>query len=478
MSNIPVPQARYELLKDETKTRFVTNKRICLVSAIVLLSFAFAGIIILIVNLQYFINGFRLPDYYQPQEFPSQWVQRAIKYNSFDETTVKKELPEYSHKNYRYKNLPDFKLVCYYSIPNQENGDNSLHSNQIDPNLCTHINVGFVSVKNNTIELSQNANQTLQNISSLKRLNKNLKVLISVGGGGDESEFPEMVLNHANRKMFIRSAVSILKEFKLDGIDLDWEFPNENQKGDHKQRMHFSQLLNEIRQEIKRHAEKHRFLLTVAVAAPRTIVDNSYDVSYMNEYVDFVNVMSYDYHFYTKLTPYTGLNAPLYARANEKGFLKTMNINSTAFYWHESGMDKAKIIVGLPTYGHSFQLVNPSNNGLTAPASGYGKIGTFGFVDYSDICWFLTYYQIKAMFDLESKSPYACKGTEWISFEDMQSVSYKTEFIKDNNFGGAMILSLNTDDHKGNCGTKFAPGADETFPLTRKVKSILYDDQL
>lgn len=77
--------------------------------------------------------------------------------------------------------------------------------------------------------------------------------------------------------------MSILKEFKLDGIDLDWEFPNENQNGDRKQRMHFTQLLNEIRQEIKRHAEKHRFLLTVAVAAPRTIVDNSYDIFYLNE---------------------------------------------------------------------------------------------------------------------------------------------------------------------------------------------------
>lgn len=92
-------------------------------------------------------------------EFPSQWVQRAIKYNSFDETTVKKELPEYSHKNYRYKNLPDFKLVCYYSIPDLESNGNSLHSNQIDPNLCTHINVGFVPIKNNSIELSQNVNQ-------------------------------------------------------------------------------------------------------------------------------------------------------------------------------------------------------------------------------------------------------------------------------------------------------------------------------
>lgn len=82
---------------------------------------------------------------------------------------------------------------------------------------------------------------------------------------------------------FIKSAVAAIKEFRLDGIDLDWEFPNEHQHGDKRQRMHFTQLLREIREEITRHKEKHRFILSVAVAAPRTIVENSYDVSYINE---------------------------------------------------------------------------------------------------------------------------------------------------------------------------------------------------
>lgn len=53
---------------------------------------------------------------------------------------------------------------------------------------------------------------------------------------------------------------------------------------------------------------------------------------------------------------------------------------------------------------------------------------------------------------------------------------FQAEFITENNFGGAMILSLNTDDHKGKCDK--ISNTDTTFPLTRKVKSILYDDQL
>lgn len=91
-----------------------------------------------------------------------------------------------------------------------------------------------------------------------------------------------VLINFNNIFRFLRSAVSIIKEYKLDGIDLDWEFPNEHQNGDKKQRMHFTQLLYEIREEIERHTKKHKFLLSVAVAAPSTLVDNSYDVAYIN----------------------------------------------------------------------------------------------------------------------------------------------------------------------------------------------------
>lgn len=73
-----------------------------------------------------------------------------------------------------------------------------------------------------------------------------------------------------------------MKTHKFDGVDLDWEFPGTNANPKTKQRMHFTQLLHEIRNEINRQ-EHFKFLLTVAVAAPVFIVDVAYDVSYMNE---------------------------------------------------------------------------------------------------------------------------------------------------------------------------------------------------
>lgn len=122
------------------------------------------------------------------------------------------------------------------------------------------------------------------------------------------------------------------------------------------------------------------------------------------------------------------------------------------------------------------RLMNPENFKIGAPASGYGKLGNLGFISYPDVCWFLSNYHITPIFDLDTKSPYAYKTNEWISYDDGQSLSYKTEFIKSNEFGGAMVLSLNVDDYKGTCGIKRADAV--SFPLTRKVKDVMYDDQL
>lgn len=75
--------------------------------------------------------------------------------------------------------------------------------------------------------------------------------------------------------------MDIVKEYHVDGVDLDWEFPNEHIGSDKRQKMHFTQLLREIRAEINRQ-ERHKFLLSVAVAAPIFMIDNCYDVSFMN----------------------------------------------------------------------------------------------------------------------------------------------------------------------------------------------------
>lgn len=120
-------------------------------------------------------------------------------------------------------------------------------------------------------------------MAQLKLHNPNLKTLISVGGALAEG-LPEMILNHRNRKKFIKSVVDAIRTYELSGVDLDWEFPNwDNPLNDDRQRQHFTQLLEEIRKEINRHSEGKKFLLSVDVAAIPSIIDTAYDIQYLNQ---------------------------------------------------------------------------------------------------------------------------------------------------------------------------------------------------
>lgn len=179
----------------------------------------------------------------------------------------------------------------------------SLRLLNIDGSLCTHLNIGNFAVVNSSIVISRRLNNSLVNdLPKLRQRYPKLKCLIWVGGAGDVNyAFKEMVRNHQNRKIFIKSLKDLLDKYHLDGIDIDWEFPGAYNR----ERQHFSQLLYEIRTEYRR--ERRPYLLTVAVAAVEGIAFYAYDIKFINQYVDFVNLMSYDYHFYSKWTPFTGI---------------------------------------------------------------------------------------------------------------------------------------------------------------------------
>lgn len=260
------------------------------------------------------------------------------------------------------------------------------------------------------------------NIKNLKKLAPKLKIMVSVGGINELpiNGFPEMSKNHANRKLFIQSVLNFTNKYNFDGLDIDWEFPTWSDSIK-RERIYFVQLLQELRRAFDKSGRE--LILSTAVAAPTTIVDDSYNIPQIEQHIDFINLMAYDYNFYRRYLPLTGVNSPLYSRSVERDYFATLNVNYSVFYWIDKGMPRDKIVVGIPTYGHSFRLDNVDNNGINAPAKGFG-IGDGGFVDYSMICKF-----IKAggnrVFDEETRTPYTYMSDQWISFDDTGSITEK-----------------------------------------------------
>lgn len=135
--------------------------------------------------------------------------------------------------------------------------------------------------------------------------------------------------------------------------------------------------------------------------------------------------------------------------------------------WTGLGADLSKLIMGIPFYGKSFALANPSNNGLNAPTTGPGNAGQYtgeaGTLSYYEICsnnW-------QTVQDPEGKmGPYAYNGNQWVSYDDAAMIRKKVDYIKSHGLGGSMIWSLDFDDFNNICG-------GGKYPLLTALKQAL-----
>ena len=166
-----------------------------------------------------------------------------------------------------------------------------------------------------------------------KARTSNAKVFIGIndGSGDGKTNFKNMAATATGRNNFIKDVMNKVRQYNLDGVDMDWEFPTTSDGTD----ATFTLMMKELSDSLHRDA---RYYLSTAITAGKYA--GGFRDAIRNElypYVDFFNVMAYD--DFNTTVPY---------RHHSDYTLAQTCLN----YWLTTrGMPAAKCVLGLPAYG-------------------------------------------------------------------------------------------------------------------------------
>ncbi|WWC63465.1 uncharacterized protein I303_106068 [Kwoniella dejecticola CBS 10117] len=291
----------------------------------------------------------------------------------------------------------------------------------------------------NLDEEGNNLYGNLKQLYLLKKQNRHLKTLLSIGGWTYSPNFAN-ITDAKWRETFVNTSVSIVNNYGFDGLDIDFVLPDPAHlfginSPEGKQGKALTELLRCLREALDQAAKANgggHYELTAAVGCGVTGW-HGLDVSGMDKYLDFWNLMAYD-------TPTALPASNLYHDPNPANDQNASGHECVQHYAGE-GVNSRKLVLGMPLYGTAF-------NGTQGLWTNWTDIGGGDYDqpgNYDD-----KHLPLEGAIMFYNKS----LGASWsydnstghvVSFDTPAVALQKAKYIMKNQLGGMMYWSIDQD---------------------------------
>lgn len=294
------------------------------------------------------------------------------------------------------------------------------------------VNYGFATVDANGNLVLNNTGYTKYLEEVLKLRQQGIRVLLCIGE--NSKNFSDMTFDTAKMNKFVSQVIAAVEEYHFDGVDIDWEFPGVSTGRDVSvDRPNYTKLIKALRSGLDKAQESGgtKYLLTAAI--PGTSWGSErYEMNILDNYLDYVNMMSYDLNNESIACHHSSLHTSTTAKAY--GFSIEYGVNRFV----SLGFNKNQIVVGMAFYGKYY-------TGATA----LGKSATFNKnIHYTVIAKnYLGGGEYQQLWDDVAKAPYILNTStgEYISYDNARSITEKCKYSKSSGIKGVMFWDYSED---------------------------------